>query len=362
MDYIAGGMDSSKWYYLRAGQQRGPMNIRALQGLLESGALPPTTLVWTASQPDWQPANATALLGNHKTRAKHKWIKAAAVLFLVLSAGLGVKHFWKREPPTKILGKTIDYSSIQNPPIGQPLGEAVNIQPGKQRLLDQYNLLQRDHGHLQAAFAKLQYNVEEKNSEKTLSAATLLKLQEANKTLSEQINALKENQADPLIRTKLAGITRQLVELKKKHTQSEQKNRELERQLQQNQSNPSQAKLTQLADQLSNKNSRIATLEEQLQILRTTLSTIQNIRSTPPDKPLSPIARVSSVDVKKGVVVLDRGSNTGFSNGNTLRIISRRTKAFLGYAHLRQVLTLRTIANFEGKDITSIKPGDYISR
>ncbi|SVD67628.1 uncharacterized protein METZ01_LOCUS420482, partial [marine metagenome] len=37
MDYIATGMDSSKWYYLRAGQQRGPMNIKALQGLLESG-------------------------------------------------------------------------------------------------------------------------------------------------------------------------------------------------------------------------------------------------------------------------------------------------------------------------------------
>ena len=204
--------------------------------------------------------------------------------------------------------------------------------------------------------------MQEKNSEKALSAATLLKLQKANKALSEQINALKENQADPLIRTKLADTIRQLVELKNKHSQSEQKNRELERQLQQNQPNPYKAKLTQLTDQLSIKNSQIITLEKQLQILRTTLSTIQNIRSTPPDKPLSPIARVSSVDVKKGVVVLDRGSNTGFSNGNTLRIISRRTKAFLGYARLRQVLTLRTVANFEGKDITSIKPGDYISR
>ena len=34
MDYIGTGMDSSKWYYLRAGQQRGPMNIKALQGSL----------------------------------------------------------------------------------------------------------------------------------------------------------------------------------------------------------------------------------------------------------------------------------------------------------------------------------------
>ena len=33
-------MDSAKWYYLWASQQRGPMNTKALQGLLKSGTLP----------------------------------------------------------------------------------------------------------------------------------------------------------------------------------------------------------------------------------------------------------------------------------------------------------------------------------
>ena len=367
MDYITAGMDSSKWYYLRAGQQRGPMHIKALQGLLSSGALPSTTLVWTATQPDWQPANATTLLGNHKTRAK--WIKIAAVLFIFLGAGIGYKHFWKHEPTPKILGKTINYSEIQNPPIANPIDDPVNTQPGEHRFLDQYNQLQRNHAHLKAAFANLQYSVEEKKSEKTLSAATLFKLQEANRTLSEQIEALKKTQADPLSRTKIAGISRKLTELEKKHSLSQQKNRELEKQLQQKESNSSQTKLTQLNEQLSkasselrDKTANISILEEQLQVLRATLSKIENIRSTAPNKPLTPVARVSSVNAKKGLIVFNHGSSTGFSEGDTLRIISKHNEAFLGYAQLRQILDLRTIANFKGKDITTIKPGDYISR
>ena len=54
-------MDSAKWYYLKSGRQRGPMDIGDLQGLLQSGALPPSTLVWTASQKDWLPAHASAI-------------------------------------------------------------------------------------------------------------------------------------------------------------------------------------------------------------------------------------------------------------------------------------------------------------
>ena len=34
-------MDSAKWYYLKSGRQRGAMDAGDLQGLLQSGALPP---------------------------------------------------------------------------------------------------------------------------------------------------------------------------------------------------------------------------------------------------------------------------------------------------------------------------------
>ena len=102
-------------------------------------------------------------------------------------------------------------------------------------------------------------------------------------------------------------------------------------------------------------------LKEQLQILRTTLSKKQNIKPTP-DTPVTPIARVSGVNANKGIIVLNHGANTGFSEGDTLRIISKHNEALLGYAQLRQIFDLRTTANFEGKDISSIKPGDYILR
>jgi len=369
MDYIATGMDSSKWYYLRAGQQRGPMNIKALQGLLESGALPSTTLVWTATQPDWQPANATTLLGNHKTREKYKWLKTAAVLFLVLGAGFGFKHFWKSEPSTRILGKTINYSGIRNPTIEKRISSPANIQPGEQQFLDQYNRLQSEHGHLKAAFATLQKSVEEKKNEKTLSAATLLKLQGTNRALADQIEALKENQADPLIKTKYVGLARRHAELENKFSQSNRKRQELEAQLQQKQSNPNQKELTQLTEQLGkvsselrDKKARISTLEGQLQILCATPPKIQNIRSTSPDTPPTPLARVSSVNLKKGVLVLNSGLNIGFSPGDTLRIISKNNGSFLGYARIQQVLPSRAIANFEGRTIAPLKPGDHIFR
>ena len=369
MGYIATGMDSSKWYYLRAGQQRGPMNIKALQGLLESGALPSTTLVWTATQPDWQPANTTTLLGNHKTREKHKWLKAAAVLFLVLGAGFGFKHFWESEPPTRVLGEKINYSGIRNPTIEKRISSPANIQPGEQQFLDQYNNLQSEHGRLKAAFAALQKSVVEKKNEKTLSAATLLKLQAANKALAEQVEALKKTQADPLIKTKYVGLARQYAELEKKFSQSNRKRQELEAQLQQKQSDPNQKELTQLTEQLgkvsselSDKKARIYTLEEKLKALRVIPPKTQNISSTSPDNSSTPLARVSSVNLKKGVLVLNSASNIGFSPGDTLRIISKNNGSFLGYARIQQVLPSRAIANFEGSTIASLKPGDHIFR
>ena len=77
-------MDSAKWYYLKSGRQRGPMDAGDLQGLLQSGALPPSTLVWTASQKDWLPAHASAIQnatrGARKTRTKSAKARPRAIL------------------------------------------------------------------------------------------------------------------------------------------------------------------------------------------------------------------------------------------------------------------------------------------
>ncbi len=42
-------MDSTKWLYLKKGQQRGPVDTDDLANLIHSGVLPPDTLVFTGT-------------------------------------------------------------------------------------------------------------------------------------------------------------------------------------------------------------------------------------------------------------------------------------------------------------------------
>ena len=44
------------WYYAQSGQQRGPVELAELQGLLASGQLAAQDLVWTEGMAQWQPA------------------------------------------------------------------------------------------------------------------------------------------------------------------------------------------------------------------------------------------------------------------------------------------------------------------
>ena len=90
MSYVEEGMDSAKWYYLKSGRQRGPMDAGDLQGLLQSGALPPCTMVWTASQKDWLPANASAIQNSRTatgggSSGKARWIALLSLLALGLA-------------------------------------------------------------------------------------------------------------------------------------------------------------------------------------------------------------------------------------------------------------------------------------
>lgn len=41
------------WYYAQDGQQRGPVELAELQGMLESGRLARQDLVWTEGMPQW---------------------------------------------------------------------------------------------------------------------------------------------------------------------------------------------------------------------------------------------------------------------------------------------------------------------
>ncbi|MCH2379045.1 MAG: DUF4339 domain-containing protein, partial [Pedosphaera sp.] len=54
-------MESTQWFYLKNGQQRGPVDTGDLASLIHSGVLPPDTLVFTSAQADWVPANTTGV-------------------------------------------------------------------------------------------------------------------------------------------------------------------------------------------------------------------------------------------------------------------------------------------------------------
>lgn len=49
-------MSSDKWYFVRSGQQRGPVGREDLQGMLERGEIHGKTLVWHASMAEWEAA------------------------------------------------------------------------------------------------------------------------------------------------------------------------------------------------------------------------------------------------------------------------------------------------------------------
>ena len=88
-------MESTQWFYLKKGQQRGPVDTGDLASLIHSGVLPPDTLVFTSTQADWIPANTTgvfplkpATLTAGNNTCKRRAIAAIVLLLLMLGGGL----------------------------------------------------------------------------------------------------------------------------------------------------------------------------------------------------------------------------------------------------------------------------------
>ncbi|MDB6015807.1 MAG: putative rane protein [Pedosphaera sp.] len=53
----------STWRYVQNGQNCGPLEISALQTILNNGTISRDTLVWTEGMPNWVPANTIPELG-----------------------------------------------------------------------------------------------------------------------------------------------------------------------------------------------------------------------------------------------------------------------------------------------------------
>lgn len=51
-----------EWYYVKDGQQQGPVSLEALRAMVGNGSLTPSDLVWNATMSDWSPANQVSVL------------------------------------------------------------------------------------------------------------------------------------------------------------------------------------------------------------------------------------------------------------------------------------------------------------
>lgn len=410
MGYVGEGMDSAKWYYLKSGRQRGPMDARDLQGLLQSGALPTSTLVWTASQKDWLPAHASAIQTSHTAArggpsGKARWIALLSLLAFGLGGG---SYYWhiKRNSPKAIepiaknpvlLGKMVmDTAPLpplaplktaplpeSPPPSAQPV---TVIQPTPQQWQHSYQTLSAQYAQLQAELTRAKANeshwkqaAQDAQTEQTQvstglqqAKAKLTRLQQTlaaayqtNQTLSTQINDL-QTRADPLANAKLAQLERQFRKLREDLSKATVENKALQAQFIEaaSQANPSpsspNARETELTQQLATAQARISELENSLktQAAASPHPTPRANVAPPADQA---VARVSNVNPKLGFVVLTRGSTHGLANQDSYRIFSR-TGQFLGRLKIESAQPTVSIALFEGSGIEQVAPGDYIHR
>ncbi len=396
-------MDSAKWYYLKSGRQRGPMDIGDLQGLLKSGALPPSTLVWAACQKDWLPAHASAIHTNRSATGSNSpgnagWI--ALLSFLVLGLG-GGGYYWHThrnstqtiepiaEKPIfmgKMVTDTPPLAPLNIAPLSKvpsPTVQPVAVtQPTAQQWQHSFQTLSAQYTQLQSELTRVKANethwqqaaqnaqteqtqvstgLQKANAELTRLQQTLAAAYQTNQTLSTQVNDL-QTRADPLANAKLAQLERQFRQLQEDLAKATVENKAL------------QSQFTQAATQTSDPKPREIELTQQLATAQARISELENTlknQASPAPQPIpktnvpppadQAVARVSNVNPKLGFVVLTRGSTHGLANQDSYRIFSR-TGQFLGRLRIESVQPSISIALFEGQGIDQVAPGDYIHR
>jgi len=401
-------MDSAKWYYLKSGRQRGPMDAGDLQGLLQSKAFPPNTLVWTASQKDWLPAHASAIQTSHTAAGGSPSGKARRIALLsLLALGLGGGgYYWhtQRNSPKAIepiakksifRGKMV-MDTAQLPPLTpldtSPLPEApppsaqpVTVtQPTPRQWQHNYQTLSAQYAQLEAELTRVKANeshwhqaaqnaqteqtqvssgLQHTNVELTRLQQTLAAAYQTNQTLSTQINDL-QTRADPLANAKLAQLERKFRQLREDLSKATVENKALKSQFTQaaSQATPSpsgpNARETELTQQLATAQARISELENSLKTQAAAWPQLTPNANVAPTADQA-VARVSNVNPRLGFVVLTRGSTHGLANQDSYRIFSR-TGQFLGRLKIESAQRTVSIALFEGSGIEQVTPGDYI--
>ncbi|MDG2213315.1 MAG: GYF domain-containing protein [Verrucomicrobiota bacterium] len=302
MDYIVVDMDSIKWFYLLEGQQRGPMNTRNLQELLESEAIPSTTLVWTASQPDWQPASSTTLFPRRNLKGNSYIRKTMMTCVFIVCLGIRGQHahdLSNSVPQSAWLyiGKTVyDAQKKMTTGVPPPIRDTIITKANSKRTIEQPKPSRTICSKVKIGYPPPDLHT---GNQRTINGLDV----------SETIETHKESK-----RMSLQGVN-------------------LKKNLKQRKQNSNKAEPTVLKGHTTEKK-----------------------------KPSRLLGHVSNVDHKFKRIVITAGSKHGITVGEKFRIISRKDGDPLGQLSIQQVLPSMSTAIFEGNDFNSLKLGDQILR
>jgi len=378
-------MESTQWFYLKNGQQRGPVDTGDLANLIHSGVLPPDTLVFTSTQADWIPANTTgvfpfkaATLTAGNNTYKRRAIAAVVLLLLMLGGGLLVmQHTLNMDD--RVRGK-YQFDAAQPSPRKEAAEQNDSENPQSNGRLDSGNRGPvADDVTLQNKLADLQRQIaagkkRESRNDDQLAEVNIARLQ------------LEQSLDDS--RNQIADLSRQI---KKLDNQSQLGNmtddglaasREIRFQLEQRLAavSRSNADLLQRVkemkanDEQDSQNNAVLTAQsrmasKELKTAQRIISSLQQqLKDANPPASNTPKERAHAVGDIKYVNTLSKfigingGSDNGVKNGDVFLIISLSTGEFLG-----RITITKTGPSFAGGTLNNqgvgrLRTGDLLFR
>ncbi len=417
-------MEFTKWFYLKDSQQSGPVDTGDLCSLIQSGILPPDTLVFTSSQADWIPADSTGVFPLKAATLTtgdniYRKFKTALIIQLLLCLGGGLLVMQQKQNTGKLnngrtslnevgqlRGKiqttpapssprkiTVKQKDPKNPQASKrsnfgnrgPMVDNLTHQNQLALLQKQYASLEAERraGEKRAKLALATARINEARNDDQLAEANISRLKlkqlleesrEHNAKLNHQIKTLeKRNQDGRQANTKLAeanethrGLERRLAVANQLNTNLLQRVKKMEANNQGNTRNNAEltAKLRKASKDLEAARKKIPNLKQQPQGAQLSVARLPQQSHTQPT-PIAPstaVGNISYVDTQSKFVVINRGSNNNIKNGDTFRIISRSTGEFLGRITIKKTDPSIAGGTLAGQGISQLRSGDLLFR
>jgi hypothetical protein len=378
-------MESTQWFYLKKGQQRGPVDTGDLTSLIHSGVLPPDTLVFTSTQADWIPANTTgvfplkaATLTAGNNTFKRRAIGAVILLLLMLGGGLLVMQHTLNEDD-RVRGK-YQFDAAQPSPRKKAAEQNDSGNPQSNGRLDSGNLGPvADDVTLQNKLADLQ---------RQIAAGKKRESRNDNQLAEVNIARLQLEQSLDDSRNQVADLSRQIIKLDNQSqfgnmtddglAASRERRFQLEQRLaavsRSNADLLQRVKEIKANDQQDSQNN--AGLTAQLRIASKELKTAQQIisslqqqlkdanppASNIPKERTHAVGDIKYVNARQKFIGINGGSDNGVKNGDVFLIISLSTGEFLG-----RITITKTGPSFAGgtlnnQGISRLRKGDLLFR